>query len=182
MYQSINFIPGLGRCYHWSGQVNIMFRPQGPSKKKRVRAETPSTQRMTRPLSLQGRATVKQCVAKMGAHCWTYFVVLVVLFVSLNGKRTSKPRVMLNSEGKAVIVRRNSNAVRVGHIKKIETALTQIKKKLESLDKKITSLVSSSGSRSKLLHDFCLIFFSQGNTYTYIYILFTFPFDLHYYV
>ena len=95
----------------------------------------------------------------MGVHRWKYFVVLVVLFVSLNGKRTSKPRVMLNSEGKAVIVRRNSNAVGVGHTKKIETALTQIKKKLESLDKKITSLVSSNGSCSKLLHDFCLFFF-----------------------
>jgi len=93
----------------------------------------------------------------MGAHGWTYFVVLVVLFVSLSGKRIRKPKIM--SEGKPVVVNMYNNACSLGRIKKIETALTQIKKKLESLDNKITSLVSSSGSRSKLLHDFCLSFF-----------------------
>ena len=102
----------------------------------------------------------------MGAHGWTYFVVLVVLFVSLSGKRIRKPKIM--SEGKPVVVKIYNNACSLGRIKKIETTLTQIKKKLESLDNKITSLVSSSGSRSKLLHDFCLSFFFffdlQGDT------------------
>ena len=92
----------------------------------------------------------------MGAHGWTYFVVLVVLFVSLSGKRIRKPKIM--SEGKAVVVKINNNAGSLGNIKKIETALNQIKKKLESLDNKVTSLVSSCGSR-KLLHYFCFSFF-----------------------
>ncbi|XP_015768591.1 PREDICTED: uncharacterized protein LOC107347206 isoform X2 [Acropora digitifera] len=82
----------------------------------------------------------------MGAHGWTYFVVLVVLFVSLSGKRIRKPKIM--SEGKAVVVKINNNAGSLGHIKKIETELNQIKKKLESLDNKVTSLVSSSGSQT----------------------------------
>ena len=80
----------------------------------------------------------------MNAQGWMYFVVLVVLFVSSNGKNQT------------LIVKGNSNAVSLDHSKKIETALTQIKEKLESLDEKITSLVSSSGSRSKLLRDFSL--------------------------
>ncbi|KAK2571813.1 hypothetical protein P5673_003214 [Acropora cervicornis] len=88
----------------------------------------------------------------MGAHGWTYFVVLVVLFVSLSGKRIRKPKIM--SEGKPVVVNMYNNACSLGRIKKIETALTQIKKKLESLDNKITSLVSSSGSRKACTFDF----------------------------
>ena len=107
----------------------------------------------------------------MGAQGWTYFVVLVVLFVSLSGKRIRKPKIM--SEGKAVVVKINNNAGSLGHIKKIETELNQIKKKLESLDNKVTSLVSSSGSR-KLFHYFYLSFFFSVrkviHTYTYIYI------------
>ena len=95
-------------------------------------------------LTFQGRATLKRCVAKMNAQGWMYFVVLVVLFVSSNGKNQT------------LIVKGNSNAVSLDHSKKIETALTQIKEKLESLDEKITSLVSSSSSRSKLLRDFSL--------------------------
>ena len=93
-------------------------------------------------ITLKGRATLKQCVAKMNAQGWMYFVVLVVLFVSSNGKNQT------------LFVKGNSNAVSLDHNKKIETALTQIKEKLESLDEKITSLVSSSRSRSKLLRDF----------------------------
>ena len=115
----------------------------------------------------------------MGAHGWTYFVVLVVLFVSLSGKRIRKPKIM--SEGKAVVVKINNNAGSLGHIKKIETELNQIKKRLESLDNKVTSLVSSSGSR-KLFHYFYLSFFFSVrkviHTYTYIYILFTLPCNL----
>ena len=98
-------------------------------------------------LTFQGRATLKRCVAKMNAQGWMYFVVLVVLFVSSNGKN------------QALIVKGNSNAASLDHSKKIETALTQIKEKLESLDEKITSLVSSSSSRSKLLRDFSLSLF-----------------------
>ena len=99
------------------------------------------------------------------------FVVLVVLFVSLNGKSTRKPKIIPNSQGQTLIVKGNNNAVVLGYNEKIETALTQINKKLESLDEKITSLVSSSGSRGKLLHDFYLSFFPFRkviHTYTYI--------------
>ena len=123
-------------------------------------------------ITLKGRATLKQCVAKMNAQGWMYFVVLVVLFVSSNGKTQT------------LIVKGNSNAVNLDHNKRIETALTQIKEKLESLDEKMTSLVSSSSSRSKLLRDFSLslsLFFSisQSTTYRYIniYILFMFRFN-----
>ena len=95
----------------------------------------------------------------MGTQGCINFVVLVVLFVSLNGKSTSKPNTTPNSQGQTVIVHGKNNAVGLGDNEKIETALTQINKKLESLDEKITSLVSSSGSRSKLLHNFSLFFF-----------------------
>ena len=83
----------------------------------------------------------------MNAHGWMYFVVLVVLFVSSNGKNQT------------LIVKGNSKAVSLDHHKKIETALTEIKQKLESLDEKITALVSSSGIGSKLLRDFSLSLF-----------------------
>lgn len=78
----------------------------------------------------------------MNAQGWMYFIVLVVLFVSSNGKNQT------------LIVRGNSNAVNLDHNKKIETALTQIKEKLKSLDEKITSLVSSSSSRKTCTFDF----------------------------
>ena len=108
----------------------------------------------------------------MGTQGCINFVVLVVLFVSLNGKSTSKPNTTPNSQGQTVIVNGKNNAVGLGDNEKIETALTQINKKLESLDEKITSLVSSSGSRSKLLHNFYLSFFFRFrkviHTYTYI--------------
>ena len=95
----------------------------------------------------------------MGAQGWMYFVVLVVLFVSLNGKSTRKPKIIPNSQGQTVIVKGNNNAVGLGYNEKLEAALTQINKKLESLDEKITSLVSSNGSRSEFLHDFYLSLF-----------------------
>ena len=121
-------------------------------------------------IALKGGATLKQCVAEMNAHGWMYFVVLVVLFVSSNGKIASNPNIIPNSQGQTLIVKGNSNAVSLDHDKKIETALTEIKEKLDSLDKKITSLLSSSGSRSKLLRDFSLslFFFSISQSTTYL--------------
>ena len=51
--------------------------------------------------TLKGGATLKQCVAKMNAQGWMYCVVLVVLFVSSNGKNTSNPNIIPNSQGLA---------------------------------------------------------------------------------
>ena len=72
-----------------------------------------------------------------------HFVVLLVLFVSLNDK---------NPHGKSVIVKGNNNVVSLGQNKGTDTAFSQILKKLESLDEKVSFLASHSAS--KLLHYF----------------------------
>jgi len=74
----------------------------------------------------------------MGARIWMYFMVFLAILVSLNkGDNSSAPKA-----NPKVVVEGNNNAVNLCHDKEIKTALVQIQKKLETLERKMSILAN----------------------------------------
>lgn len=74
----------------------------------------------------------------MGARIWMYFIVFLAILVSLNkGDNSSAPKA-----NPKVVVEGNNNAVNLCHDKEIKTALVQIQKKLETLERKMSILAN----------------------------------------